>query len=172
LQRAPLVQSEQAVSGPSIRRTDVPTSEETAFAPVMPIAPAAAEEEATQGEPPEPTAPSGRPFRRAIGVLGVAVVAVVAGAVFMTRRADSSSPSEARAMVVAAPSAERALPVDTSEADPPPAPALQETVGSSRPSSKPPPRVRSVRGTMPVTTTGAVPKKTHQVDRNGVPILD
>lgn len=169
LQRAPRVESEKATS--STQRADGPSSEETALAPLAPIAPLAIEE-LTHVEPPEPTAPSGRPFRRAIGVLGVAVAAVVAGAVFVTRRADSSSPPEALATAAAAPSVVMPASVDSGEVEVPPAPVLQESVASSRPSSKPPPRVRSVRGTMPVSTTGAVPKKTHQVDRNGVPILD
>ena len=170
LQRAPLVPSETTTSEPSTQRADAPTSEETALAPLAPIVPVAIEE-VTHVEPPGPTAPSGRPLRPAFGVLGVAVAAVVVGAVFMTRRADSSSPSEALATVVAAPSVVTPSSVDSGEVEVPPAPALA-SAASSRPSSKPPQRVRSVRGTMPVSTTGAVPKKTHQVDRNGVPILD
>jgi len=170
LQRAPLVDSEKAMLVPSSRRADDPTSEETALAPLAASVPVTIEE-ATHIASLEPTAPSGRRFRRAIGVFGVAVAALIAGAVFVTRRADSSSPPVALT-TVAAPSVVMPASVDSGEVEVPPAPALEASAGSSRPSSKPPPRVRSVRGTMPVSTTGAVPKKTHQVDRNGVPILD
>jgi serine/threonine protein kinase len=159
LERAPLGQTEPT---PSLRPNEAVVVDRTALEPVT-------EEEATRVAS---TPPPARRFRRELGALGIVAVGLAIAMAFMTRRADPPTSTAAIASVAEPSPIVTPAAIDSAESEPPPPPALHESAASSRPLTTAPPRVRSVRGTKPAATTGSVQKKTQQVDRNGVPILD